>query len=71
MSDGINFLFKLAIFGVISIFVFIGYLVYKFIELGNPKPIIIESKTKLTPEIKLHTDGKTIDTIYVYKQKIK
>lgn len=28
-----------------------------------------ESKTILVPEIKLHTDGKVIDTIYVYKIK--
>ena len=27
----------------------------------------IESKTPITPEIKLTTDGKTIDTLYVYK----
>ena len=34
------------------------------------KPVgIIESKTILKPTIKLHTDGTTIDTIYVYKAK--
>lgn len=27
----------------------------------------IESKTIITPEIKLTTDGKKIDTIYIYR----
>jgi hypothetical protein len=27
----------------------------------------IESKTIITPEIKLTTDGKKIDTLYIYK----
>lgn len=30
---------------------------------------VIESPTKITPEIRLTTDGKKIDTIYVYKVK--
>lgn len=29
----------------------------------------IESKALITPEIKLVTDGHTIDTIYVYKEQ--
>lgn len=28
----------------------------------------IESKKPITPEIKLTTDGKVVDTIYVYKK---
>jgi hypothetical protein len=28
----------------------------------------IESKTIITPEIKLETDGKKIDTLYIYRQ---
>jgi len=28
----------------------------------------IESKTLITPEIELTTDGKTIDTLYIYRQ---
>jgi len=37
----------------------------------NPAPIVLESKTILVPEIKLHTDGKVVDTIYIYKIKVK
>lgn len=29
----------------------------------------IESKTIITPEIKLETDGKKVDTIYIYREQ--
>ena len=34
---------------------------------GNSE--FIESKTKIEPAIKLTTDGKKVDTLYVYKIK--
>ena len=33
-----------------------------------PDKVTIRSKTILKPSIELTTDGKTIDTIYIYKQ---
>lgn len=38
--------------------------------LSNP-PTTFKSKTVLTPSIELTTDGKTIDTLYVYQTKTK
>jgi hypothetical protein len=29
----------------------------------------IESKTIITPEIKLTTDGKKVDTLYIYREQ--
>lgn len=42
------------------IFVCVGYFV------SNKG--VLESKTILTPEKKLVTDGKTVDTLYIYKK---
>lgn len=44
----------------------IGFGIYKLTQ-GDKNTH--ESKTIIVPTIKLHTDGKTIDTIYVYKFK--
>lgn len=44
----------------------VGFIIYRLTH-GNKDTY--ESKTILVPEIKLHTDGKVIDTIYVYKIK--
>lgn len=41
-----------------------SYVAYDFFSTEK-----IESPNKIEPEIKLTTDGKKIDTIYVYKSK--
>lgn len=35
----------------------------------SDKEIIITTDKKISPEWKLTTDGKKIDTLYIYKQK--
>lgn len=63
--EGLDVIFKgfiLAIILCISIIFYAGYLLYKSFQ-----PQIIESKNIILPKIKLETDGKTIDTIYVYR----
>jgi len=57
-------LFIIAILGVVS---FIGFSIYIFYDKSGEQ--IYESKIIVQPEIKLETDGKKIDTIYVYKFK--
>ena len=65
--EGIINMLMIGIISCILLICFIGYFVYdKFI---GKKEIKIESKVLIVPEIKLTTDGKTIDTIYVYKLK--
>ena len=47
----------------------IGLIFGVFLVLILSKPCSkIISKTILTPSIELTTDGKTIDTLYIYKQ---
>ncbi len=65
-----NFISKLlaiAILGGISVICWISFGVYKIYTPTNE--YVIESNNKITPTTKLHTDGKTIDTIYVYTFK--
>lgn len=61
LSEFINIL-------LVLVAIFFGTCIYfaadKF--LGNTT---LESKTRLVPEIRLHTDGKTVDTIFIYKLK--
>jgi|GEM_PF-6215672 len=54
--------FILAIVLSISIVFYGGYLFYKSLQ-----PQIIESRNIVLPKIKLETDGKRTDTIYVYR----
>lgn len=57
-------LFVIAILGIVS---FIGFSIYIFYDKSGEQ--IYESKIIVQPEIKLQTDGKKIDTLYVYKFK--
>jgi hypothetical protein len=62
-------LFKLVVAVIIFVFLAAGAL---GVFLGNTiwgNSEFIESKTKIEPAIKLTTDGKKIDTLYVYKIK--
>lgn len=54
----------LIVIGIIGICGFLGcggYLLFSAKE--------IESKVLITPEVRLTTDGKNVDTLYIYKQK--
>ena len=68
MLDGIGkvfgYLVVIAIAGIISFVCYTGYFIYD--KTGKQ---VFESKVIIQPEIKLETDGKKIDTIYVYKFK--
>lgn len=55
---------KLALVGAIII----GFVIF-FVTKATYKTNKVESKTLITPEIRLTTDGKTVDTVYVYKTK--
>jgi len=52
------------------LFSFVLVLVLELISLAIPTPQPeIRTKKKITPEWVLTTDGKKIDTIYIYKEK--
>jgi hypothetical protein len=66
MFDGIV---RMLWVGMIALLLLIILGVYDLVRWVWPKDKTYESKTILVPKIKLHTDGKVIDTIYVYKIK--
>ena len=49
-------------------FVGIMTFVILFIAVNKDTPIEIHTNKRIQPEKRLTTDGKTIDTIYIYKQ---
>jgi len=52
--------------GAISFLLCIGFVAYEgWNHLFHKNTI--ESHHRLVPETRLHTDGKTVDTIYIYK----
>jgi len=57
----------IAIIGIISVIGWLGYGGYKLATSSDEQ--VIEANHKIIPTIKLHTDGKTVDTIYVYTYK--
>ena len=67
IGSAITNLIIIAVIGIVAIFSWIGYGTYKFIN--NKNETIIESNHIIKPTTKLHTDGTTIDTIYVYTFK--
>ena len=64
LGKAIGCLFTMAIIGVIGMILLGGYITFDWF-----KEDVIESPKRLTPEIKLTTDGKKIDTLYIYKLK--
>ena len=58
------------LFGVFMVGFWIGVLTFLmgFLMLCSDKPTEIQSNKKIQPEKRLTTDGKTIDTLYIYKQ---
>lgn len=61
----IGWLFWIAVIAVAGLVILGVYDIVKWVR----KTDKYESKTLLVPTIKLHTDGKVVDTIYVYKIK--
>lgn len=68
ITDGLNALFYLAILGVALFIGALGYGGYKIYD-TYCNDIIVESSVEVTPTYILVTDGKTIDTTYVYTFK--
>lgn len=66
IGKSIESLFAVATVGVVAILfcLFIGVKTIFF-----PKKKEIVSKTRLIPEIRLKTDGKKVDTFYVYRKE--
>jgi len=64
LGDALGCLFTIAIAGIISFVVYTTYIIYY--KSGTQT---FESEIIVKPIIKLKTDGKKIDTIYVYKFK--
>ena len=64
LGEALGCLATIAIIGIISFILYTGYFIYDKTGVQT-----IESKVIVKPEIKLETDGKKIDTIYVYKFK--
>ncbi len=66
MFKGLGTMLLVGFIAVVIVIIMGGYGLYRVIF---PKEKKIESKELIVPEIKLVTDGKTIDTVYIYKEK--
>lgn len=64
LGKAIGFLFTLAIIGISGMILLGGYITFDWFKGKN-----IESPKRITPEIRLTTDGKKVDTLYIYKLK--
>ncbi len=64
LGQAIGCLVTIAVAGVIGVFLLGSYVTLDWFN-GD----IIESPKRITPEIKLTTDGKKVDTLFIYKVK--
>jgi hypothetical protein len=57
--------------GVFIVGFWIGMLTFfiMFLMLCSDKPTEIQSNKRIQPEKRLTTDGKTVDTLFIYKQE--
>jgi hypothetical protein len=62
LGQAFGCLATIAIVGIISFIVYTGYFIYDKTGMQT-----FESNVIIKPKIKLETDGKKIDTIYVYE----
>jgi hypothetical protein len=62
LGKAIGCLITLVIIGIIGTIGFGGYISYDYFKEKS-----IESPKRITPEIKLTTDGKKVDTLFIYK----
>ena len=70
IGEALGCLYVLAIAGLIAIVALIGVGGYEGYQYFFAETRSFESHDLLKPSIKLHTDGKAIDTIYVYTIKV-
>ena len=58
------------ILGVFVIGFWVGMLTLLiiFLTISSDRPTEIQTSKRIQPEKRLTTDGKTIDTLYIYKQ---
>jgi hypothetical protein len=64
LGQAIGCLVTIAVAGVIGVFLLGSYVTLDWFN-GD----IIESPKRIIPEIKLTTDGKKVDTLFIYKVK--
>ena len=62
IGEGIGCLFNIGIAAVVGVFLLSGYIAFDWFK-GD----VIESQKRIVPEIKLTTDGKKVDTLFIYK----
>lgn len=64
IGKAIGCLVTIAIVGVVGTMFFVGYILYNWVN-GS----VVKSNKRITPEIELTTDGKKVDTLFIYKNK--
>ena len=64
IGQAIGCLVTIAIAAIVGVALLGGYVTFDW-----AKGDVIESPKRITPEIKLTTDGKKVDTVYIYKLK--
>lgn len=70
MAPDFKGLASFVVAGIIAIVICVGYGGYLGVRaIFFPRKTEIVSKTILVPEIRLKTDGKKVDTFYVYRKK--
>jgi hypothetical protein len=62
IGQAIGCLVTIAVAGVIGVFLLGSYVTFDW-----AKGDVIESQKRIVPEIKLTTDGKRVDTLFIYK----
>ena len=62
IGQAIGCLITIAIVGIIGVILLGGYLTFDWFK-GD----LIESQKRIVPEIRLTTDGKKVDTLFIYK----
>jgi hypothetical protein len=64
IGQAIGCLVTIAVIGIIATLGFTGYFTWDYFKEKS-----IESTKRITPEIQLTTDGKKVDTVFIYKVK--
>lgn len=67
MFEGLGeFIMGVTIIAIVSVVAWVGYGVYCLFGSDNEEFV---TQDKIVPEMRFVTDGKVIDTVYVYKVK--
>lgn len=62
LGQAIGFLVTIAIAAIIGVFLLGSYVTFDFFS-GD----IVKSSKRINPEIELTTDGKKVDTLFIYR----